>query len=60
MGQNSNNSALRGPGMVFGSLGEVDDGCTNAIATTKSWERAPARLNTGCESNVTILDSTLS
>ena len=46
--KNGDNSALCGLGMLFGSLGEVHDGCTNAIATTKSWELAPARLKTGC------------
>ena len=51
--QNGDSSALCGLGMLFGSLGEVHDGCTNAIATTKSWERAPARLKPGCESKVT-------
>ena len=42
--QNGNNSALRGLGMLLGSLGEVHAGCAKPIATTKSWERAPARL----------------
>ena len=49
---NGDNSALRGLGMLLGSLGEVLGGCANAIATTKSWERAPARLKPGCESKV--------
>ena len=52
---NGDNLALCGLGMMFGSMGEVHAGCTNAtdaIATTKSCERAPARLKTGCESNV--------
>ena len=52
--QNGDNSALCKKGMVFGSLGEVHDGCTNAIATTKSCERAPARLKIGCGSNVEL------
>ena len=51
--QNGDNSALRGLGMLLRSLGEVHTGCAKPIATTKSWERAPARLKTGCESNVT-------
>ena len=53
--QNGDNSALCGLGMLLGSLGEVHAGCAKPIATTKSWERAPARLKTGCESNVTCL-----
>jgi hypothetical protein len=36
---NGDNSALRGLGMLLGSLGELLGGCTKAIATTKSWER---------------------
>ena len=59
--QNGDNSrsALRGLGMLFGSLGEVHDGCAKPIATTRSWERAPARLKTSCESNVYITAVTI-
>ena len=51
--QKGDNSALCGLGMLFGSLGEVHAGCAKTVATTRSWQRAPARLKTGCESNVT-------
>ena len=34
--QNGDNSALRGLGMLLGSLGEVHAGCAKPIATTKS------------------------
>ena len=49
--QSGDNAALRGLGMLFGSLGELLGGCAKPIATTKSWERAPARFLDGCESN---------
>ena len=40
-------SALCGLKMVFGSADETHDGCTYAIATTNSWERALARQRGG-------------
>ena len=45
--QSGDNSALRGLGILLGSLGELLGGCAKPIATTKSWERAPTRIKTG-------------